>query len=141
MNNQPMHKKPMLDKIQAFETVCAMLQAGHRKDNNHSPSDTLNRLFYKNLSGKPDIADNPPVLSPENISISLEKWPKPKLRELAPRKKSRAPARLDLPVVIIKYRGVDCLIDGGSRCHHWHLNDETDEHDAWVLTVKEPPVV
>jgi hypothetical protein len=116
----------------AFEKVCAMLHPFHRGD---SPSGTLNRLFVKNLGGR-EKAPDAPTLTPDNVTVKLEKRPEPELRKLAPREKSRAPARLDLPVVIVHYRGEDRLIDGGSRCHHWHVNGETDEHDAWVLTVK-----
>jgi hypothetical protein len=129
-------REPGLDNTKAFGAVCEMLQAGHQFQKDHSPSDTLNRLFVKNLGGA-DKAPDAPKLTAGNVTVRLEKRPKPELRKLAPRKNSRTPNRLDLPVVIVRYRGEDRLIDGGSRCHHWHTNGEIDEHDVWVLTVNE----
>jgi hypothetical protein len=126
------------DNKAAFEEICAMLHAGHGspKHPNLTPSETLNRLFVKNLGG-PAKAPNAPTLTPDNVSIKLEKRPKPDLRKLASRQSSRPPARLDLPVVVVCYRGEERLIDGGSRCHYWHVNGQTDDHGAWVLTVKD----
>lgn len=126
-----------LESAQMFEAVCKMLQAGHRKSESHSAVDTLNRLFRKNMGDENNSTTNLPTLGPDNVSVRLERWSKPKLRELAPRAESRSPARLDLPVVVIKYQGKYRLIDGGSRCHHWHIEGEIDDHEAFILTIEE----
>jgi hypothetical protein len=125
----------------AFDAVCDLLQAGHRAIHQDSPVYTLNRLFQKHLGLRPEVLEAPPFLTAENTTVSMERRPKPDLRALAPRKSSRPPNRLDLPVVIVRYLGHDCLIDGGSRSHHWHVNGETDDHDAWILTVADTPAV
>ena len=118
-----------------FEKVCLLLQAGH-KMHNHTPEQTLNRLFRKHLQAhKQELAGDPPYLSSDNTVVTMESWAKPALRKLAPRTKSRPPQRVNLPVVIVRYRGQDCLIDGGSRIHAWHEAGDTGCHSACVVTV------
>lgn len=120
---------------QMFEDVCRLLQAGHRQGND-TPEQTLNRLFRKHLHGhKKDIAADPPWLSDGNTIVTTESWAKLDLRELAPRNESRPPWCEDFPVVIIRYRGRDCLIDGGSRIHAWFEAGDTGSHPACILAV------
>ena len=72
-----------------FNRVCEMLHAGHG-GRSPTPAHTLNRLFQKHLRGhQPDLADDPPSLSSDNVVVSVEVWPKEKLWELAKRKISR----------------------------------------------------
>jgi len=121
---------------ETFEAVCLLVQAGHQVGN-RTPEHTFNRLFRKHLDRlKKHLAADPPWLSSENTIVTMERWEKPALRELAPRDESRIPRREDLPVVIIRYRGEDCLIDGGSRIHAWHKAGDTGNHPACVVTVK-----
>lgn len=128
---------PAHECCSSFEQVCELLQKGHRVGND-TPEQTLNRLFRKHLNGlQKDIADNPPWLSASNTAIVTELWPKPKLRDLARREQSRKPAYLNLPVVIVRYRDRNCLIDGGSRIHHWFLAGEDDDHPACVIVFSE----
>ncbi len=120
---------------ETFEHVCLLVQAGHQQGND-TPKQTLNRLFRKYLAmHKTHLAADPPWLSSANAVVTMESWPKPALRELAPRNESRLPKRKDLPVVIIRYRTEDCLIDGGSRIHAWFKAGDAGSHPACVLTV------
>jgi hypothetical protein len=122
-------------RYKSFDDVCCLVQPGHQVGND-TPEQTLNRLFRKHLDGlKKHLAANPPWLSSENTIVTAESWGKPALRELAPRESSRVPRQEDLPVVIIRYRGDDCLIDGGSRIHAWHVAGDTGSHPACVVTV------
>ena len=121
---------------ETFEAVCSLVQPGHQKGND-TPEQTLNRLFCKHLKAhKKDLAADPPWLFSGNTIVTMESRAKPALRELAPRNESRLPQREDLPVVIVRYRGQDCLIDGGSRIHAWHEAGDTSSHPACVVTVK-----
>jgi len=125
------------DNAQMFDHVCQLLQAGHQQGD-HTPAQTLNRLFCKHLDvHQKDIAPNAPWLSSANVVVTTESWSKPDLRKLAPRSESRAPRREDLPVIIVRYRGRNCLIDGGSRIHAWFQRGDRGNHPAFVLTVSD----
>lgn len=127
--------EPELTSQEMFERVCLLLQAGHRQRND-TPEQTLNRLFRKHLAGhKKDIADDPPWLSYGNTIVTMENRSKPGLRQLAPRSESGTPRYTDFPVVIVLYRGHECLIDGGSRIYAWHKAGDTGNHPAYILTV------
>jgi|GEM_PF-5903016 len=39
------------------------------------------------------------------------------------------------PILIVRYRGVDCIMDGSHRCWHWKATNDTTEHTACVLVV------
>ena len=126
---------PDTASYETFENVCCLVQLGHQWGND-TPEETFNRLFRKHLDGqKKDLAADPPWLSSDNTIVTMEIWAKPDLRELAPRNESRLPQQEDLPVVIVRYRGDDCLIDGGSRIHAWHVAGDTGSHPACVVTV------
>ena len=127
--------EPGIANREMFERVCLLVQLGHRQGND-TPEQTLNRLFRKHLTGhKKDIADDPPWLSCGNATVTMESRSKPALRELAPRSESRTPRHVDFPVVIVLYRGCECLIDGGSRIYAWSEAGEMGNHPAYILTV------
>ena len=120
-----------------FDRVCEMVHPGHN-DPGHSPQQTLNRLFLKHLRGhKTDLVVGAPTLSAENVEISIEIWCKEDLWEQAIREDSRLPhpAYMHLPVVIVRYHGRDCLIDGGSRVFVWHKAKDCSTHPAVILAV------
>ena len=120
---------------ETYEDVCHLLQAGHRQGNN-TPEQTLNRLFRKHLAAhQKDIAADPPWLSSSNTVVTTESRSKPALRELARRSDSRPARHEDFPVVIVRYRGRECLIDGGSRIHAWFEGGDTGDHPACIMTV------
>lgn len=120
-----------------FQSVCELLHKGHGNGSKVSEG-TLNRLFIKHLSGGNSYnAVNPPWLSHENVTVTIESWNKKDLWKLAPRTESREPRFTHFPVVIVRYKGRNCLIDGGSRIYAWHTAGDTGEHNAYVLTVHE----
>lgn len=120
-----------------FQDICELLHKGHNMGS-ATAQGTLNRLFIKNISGgnKYD-AVNPPWLSEENTLVTIETWKKEDLWKLAPRTESRKPRHTNFPVVIVRYKGRDCLIDGGSRVNAWRQAGDTGEHSAYVLTIHE----
>ena len=127
------------NKYGAFQLVCETLQAGHRKGSD-TPEATLNRLFRKHLSGwKLDLAQDPSWLSEGTVEVLTEHWNTDDLWELVPKiDNPRKPRKIDRPLVMVRYRGQDCLIDGGSRVRHWHAQGDQCTHPVWVL-VPTPP--
>jgi hypothetical protein len=125
------------DNKAALDEVCALLQRGHRRHPNHTPSHTLNRLFKKDLGEPPALETDTPMLTPENVTVTLEKRPKSELCKLVLTPGPSKPKRTDVPVVIVHYRGKDRLIDGHNRCRLWKANGETGDHDALIITVNE----
>jgi hypothetical protein len=71
------------------------------KSDPNTPSDTLNRLFNKNIKDVPELSANAPKLSAENTAVVLESWPNARLREIAPREESRTPKMLEPPLAIL----------------------------------------
>jgi hypothetical protein len=111
----------------------------HRKGTGsyrHTLEKTLNRLFRKNLTGNPDIASHPPRLSSKNVRVTKVKQPKQGFAHLAP---DGAARHSDGPILIVKYRGVCCLIDGNHRVRAWRKDPEkhSDSHMAYLLVVEE----
>jgi hypothetical protein len=127
-----------LTNAAAFDEVCHLLQVGHRK-HSHTPEETLNRLFREHLMAhQRDIADSPTWLSSTNVVVTIERWATSALSEIAPKRdQSRRPRCQDVPVVIVRYRGRACLIDGGSRIHAWSEAGDTGERPAYVVAVPE----
>jgi hypothetical protein len=103
----------------------------------YTPERTLNRLFQKHLGGhQKKIADNSPWLSSDNVVVTEEQWPTAALKALAPGTRASLPRHTDFPVVIVRYRNRNCLIDGGKRIHYWHASGSIEDHPAYVLTVR-----
>ena len=118
-----------------FEAACLLVQEGHRW-NNHTPEQTLNRLFTKHLDKhQKEIAGDPPQLTSDSVTVTIEYWLKPELRQLAPEDRTHPPRREDLPVVIVRYHDRNCLIDGGKRIHKWHTAGDKGSHPAYILEV------
>lgn len=119
-----------------FDAVCELLQAGHRKGSN-TPSETLNRLFGKHLSQRaPALVAGRPLLDATNTSISVEWWPKARISELAFPDGPAAPRRVEVPVVVVRYRGRDCLLDGNNRARHWRYAGDPGEHPVCLLVCR-----
>jgi hypothetical protein len=118
-----------------FDEVCALL-AKHQRG--LTPEQTLNRLFQKHLNGhKKHIANGAPTLTRDNTTVGKEFWNTNSLRALMPRpkEKNRKPHTDEFPVVIVRYLGTNCLIDGGTRANYWYYEGDAREHQAAVLTV------
>jgi hypothetical protein len=124
-----------LENDEAFETVCALLK-NHVKGSD-TLEQTLNRLFKKHLARKPSIASNPPTLSTTNVQVTQKHGKKLSFVGLARHLETGGAHDSDNPIIIIRYRGVDCLIDGSHRCRHWYKIEDTGDHTAYVLEVRE----
>jgi hypothetical protein len=106
----------------------------------HTPEQTVNRLFRKHLGGRrkvgrtPDISDDPPVLSAANTKVLAETKPKQSFVDLT---LSPNGEHWDCgaPILVVRYRGVDCIMDGSHRCRHWKATNDTTEHTSCVLVV------
>jgi hypothetical protein len=122
--------------LELFDRVCQVLQAGHRQGND-TPEQTLNRLFRKHLNAHQEaIADDPPWLSSRNVAVLIEDRSTADLKALAPQPRNRPPRHTAYPVVIVRYRGRECLIDGGKRIHSWDASGNSEDHPAYVLAVQ-----
>ena len=115
-----------------FEEACALLK-NHQKGSD-TPEETLNRLFKKHLKGRPEIAAGAPRLSDKNTQLKIEIRSKQEFVGLP--LKQEGPGRdADCPILIVRYRGVDCLLDGSHRCRAWRQSGDKSDHAACVLVV------
>jgi hypothetical protein len=131
------HSKTVENVVsEQYEKVLDLL-APHRKAT-HTLEQTLNRLFRKYLKRrKPDFADNPLELSARNISVIEETRPKKEFGTLAEQDFSKGAYDYGNPIVIVRFRGHDCLIDGNHRGRFWLQNGDASPHTAFVLVVNE----
>jgi hypothetical protein len=127
--------RPAATNDMLFDAVCDLLQKGHRKKPHHTPLHTINRLFQKHLKGKPKIADNPPWLTSQNTLVTLETRSKQELAKLA--NPVGAGQDCEHPIVIVRYRGLDFLLDGNHRGRAWLASTAMSEHSD-VLIVQQP---
>jgi len=110
---------------------------------------TLNRLWLKHHKSAgwrkmwPDrYTDTMVLAAPElnkgNITITTERRTTADLYDLAGSTPRPLPPEKDnTPVVIVRFRSNDYLIDGGKRCTKWHQENNQDMHDAYIVTVIE----
>src|SRR5262249_42959135 len=107
----------------------------------HTPEQTVNRLFRKHLHGRrkagrtPDISDNPPELSTKNTKVIAETKSKQDFVDLTLSPHSEEHWDCGAPLLIARYRGVDCILDGSHRCREWKLTNDRSDHTACVLLV------
>jgi hypothetical protein len=119
-----------------YERALELLRP-HRKGSD-TLEQTLNRLFKKHLVGrKPHLAANPPYLNCENITVTGETKPKNVFAPLADPNFKKGAYDGGGPIVIVRFRGQDCLIDGNHRGRLWLQQNNSDPHTAVVLVVKE----
>ena len=113
---------------QLFTEVCEMIHTGGSGHGKHSPTpeSILNRLFRKHLDARPekygqDLIKSAPELSAFNVEVTVECKSTEELTALVELEgRRRNPKRELFPVVIVRYCGWDCLIDGGSRIRKWY---------------------
>jgi hypothetical protein len=121
-----------------FWEVVHLLQAGHAKPD-HGPIKTLNRLFRKHLKNYfPGLKARVPWLYEGNVVATLERRSMEALTDLQKTKSTRRPRFTGDPVVIVRYRDEDFLIDGNSRVRWWIDYRHKNKKPAFVLTVQEP---
>jgi hypothetical protein len=126
--------RPAARNDMLFDAVCDLLQKWHRKKTHHTPLDTINRLFKKHLKDKPEIAENPPWLTSQNTHVIQETRSNQEFAKLA---NPVGGARdCEHPIVIIRYRGLDCLLDGYDRSRAGLASTDMSEHTAYVLIVQ-----
>ena len=118
-----------------FQTVCKLLYDGHGKSS-EIPEGTLNGLFLQGLSGENNYgAVNPPWLSEKNTTVTIEPWKTEELWKLATRKEDQKPRYANFPVVIVRYKNQNYLIDGVKRVSMWHATGDMAEHSVYIITV------
>ena len=103
--------------------------------------ETLNRLFLKHIRARrkdygDDFVNSAPWLKKNNVDVTLEKFSTKHLVNLIEPRED-LPHREDTPVVMVRYHGRECLIDGGKRISKWNREGNTDDHPAYVVTVRE----
>jgi hypothetical protein len=118
-----------------FDQVCDLLQTGHRKRPHHTPLDTLNRLFVKHPDGQSRFDTGRPWLTSGNTVVTTETRSKQEFAKLG------SPIGdaydCDHPLVIIRHRNVERLLDGSDRCRAWSVSGDPSPHTAFVLVVRE----
>jgi hypothetical protein len=107
--------------------------------------DTLNRLWRKNrfvtsLDGVLKLAESPPVLTREMLSVSRERWPLERLAALAhPDAHGRArPKRDERPILLLEWKGRHYLIDGTNRVNRRLREGLPGPHDVLVIHGRTP---
>jgi hypothetical protein len=109
----------------------------HSRKKRESPEETLNRIFGECLSKSfKELARDRPMLSRDNLSPKAEEWPFSSLAKLQ-RKHTRTEIQgcEDTPIVVVRYRNRDCLIDGTKRINKWLAEGRDSPHKVYLLEV------
>jgi hypothetical protein len=138
-DGEPTSRITTMTKFPETFTEATELVRRHCKGSD-TPEQTVNRLFRKHLAGRrklertPDISEDPPVLSAENTKVFAETKSKQEFVGLT--LSPNGPHwDCDAPILIVRYRGIDCIMDGSHRCRHWKATNDQSEHTACVLVV------
>ena len=103
-----------------------------------SKEQTLNRLFLKHLkNSKRHLLPGAPVLSLKNVLAQELSKPKLEWAKLADMDVKKRAYDYGGHIVIVRFRGEDCLIDGHHRCRHWTKHEDKGAHTAFLLEVIE----
>ena len=124
-----------------IDAVRNLVQPGHQFGND-TPEETLNRLWNKHLEGRKEkygtefVSSAPKALNAENTSVVSEKWSSDDLGNLIYKDRTR-PLEGDenTPVVIIRHRDRDCLLDGGRRITKWRRANPPTFHETWIVAL------
>ena len=126
-----------------IDDVRDVAQVGHRERKNDTPEETLNRLWLKHFEapekpyGAAFIQAKPHCLTDANTSVTLEEWSTENLGKLIVKDRT-LPIRCETaPVIIVKFRNIDCLIDGGRRITKWRRERDPNTHAAYVLSLRD----
>lgn len=122
----------MPDVPSTFEGACALLE-NHRKGGD-TVEQTLNRLFGENLRRRQGWRGLVPELKAANTLILAETKSKQEFARLQLNPRAHAHDS-EGPILIVRYAGMDCLIDGHHRCLAWRESRDTGEHTACVVVV------
>ena len=103
-----------------------------------SKEQTLNKLFLKHLkNSKRHLLPGAPVLSLKNVLAQELSKPKLEWAKLADMDVKKRAYDYGGHIVIVRFRGEDCLIDGHHRCRHWMKREDKGVHTAFLLEVIE----
>jgi hypothetical protein len=102
----------------------------------HSSAHTLNRLWAKNPYAQ-GAGVLPPV-SREEFEISRQAWDLERLWALLheTQRTDFPPVAAHPPIVIIRWAGVDYLIDGRRRLCYWMREHDEGPHDVLLIQGK-----
>ncbi len=115
-----------------FERVCEILHRCHPKGK--TLGKTLNDCLVRHLETRGiDLPEA--VLTKENCSVADERWPLTRLTELAPPEERERTTPRDMlgPIIIVRLRGQNHLIDGGSRVFVWHEGGDSGPHPVALV--------
>ena len=88
--------------------------------------------------GKAFIEAAPRCLTDENASVTLEEWSTEDLGKLIRQDRTHLLQGPEtVPVIIVKFRKIDCLIDGGRRITKWRREKDPTPHAAYVLSLRD----
>jgi hypothetical protein len=94
---------------------------------------TLNRIWRKS----PWVADASvlPTLTKSNISLTMENWDLPRMSALLHEKQrtGNVPKALDPPLLVVRWRATDYLIDGRTRINYWMRLGQEHVHRVIVM--------
>jgi len=94
---------------------------------------TLNRIWRTH----PGIDDSMqlPDITLDNVRCSYEKWNLSQMAALlhAGHVTDKNPRMLGFPIVVIRWRGTDYLLDGRRRINHFIRTSDTSVHDILLL--------
>ena len=124
-----------------IDEVRDLVWLGHKKGAK-TPEEALNRLWKIHLCARKDkygtefVSSAPKALTAENTSIVSEQWPLDRLSKLIGKDRTRELEGCEnAPVVMVRYQGRDCLIDGGRRITLWRHAKPPTGHEIWIVEV------
>src|SRR5437762_13334362 len=85
-----------------------------KKTGDHTPIDALNRLFHEAAPKAKSIR-----LNEVNCSIVSESWSTEMLAGLHRKHDRATPKDEDCPILVVRWRCKQYLIDGGNRINKW----------------------
>ena len=118
-----------------FDQVCELLHLNRRKRPHHTPLDTLNRLFVKYGVGQSRYGTDRPWLTSSNTLVTSDTRSKQDFVKLAVPTEQAIDD--ELPIVLIRHRGVERVLYGHERCRAWSESGDFSTHTALVLVVQD----
>lgn len=109
----------------------------HHCKRNHTPVETLNRLFSENLKKwRRGLYRTRPYLDESNLRAREESWTVAELDKLERgHNKTVTQGPSDLPIIVVAYKRERRLIDGTTRINMWADEGSEKKHAVYVLEV------
>ncbi len=120
-----------------LEEVWDMLR--YENKHGHTAKQKLNRLFSKILNKwHRSLYRTRPYLDESNLKARRESWTVAELDKLERgHDKTNPKGSSDLPIIVVAYKGVHCLIDGMTRTNKWVVEGSQARHEVILLEVIE----